>query len=84
MQYSYNQVSKIKEDLELLIDNLKNNPKYSQILSQDDIAQFEAHVPQYDVALNTIGIGGICRDSEINGGFKVTEEFIMKINSNIK
>lgn len=84
MQYTYNQVTKIKKDLVLLIDNLKNDPKYSQVLTPVDIAEFEAHLPQYDVALKTIGIGGVCKDSKINGGFKVTEELIIKINNNIK
>ena len=84
MQYSYDQVKKIKEDLELLVYKLRNHSKYSMLMNQADITQLEAQLPQYDAALNKIGIGGFCTDSEINGGFQVTEDFIKQINANIK
>ena len=78
--YTYDQILKIKNDLNDLIPLLE--ARGLPVIAEGE--HISEHIKQYDVVLEQIGKNGICTDSNLCRGFAETEKLLKAINNNVE
>lgn len=79
MMYTYNQILKIKNELNSLIGPIES--RGLPMIAEGK--HLREHIKQYDVLLNHIGVNGICMDPSLCKGLFETENFIKLIKEKL-